>query len=80
MTEDDTFLRLKRRIHSKEEMNRISHDLFPIGSEVADLVAWLESEGRTWEDWKQTERDKKVKRVTAGALDHKNQSTGSGSS
>jgi hypothetical protein len=40
-------------------MNRLSWSLFGVGSEISALTEWLESEGWTFEEWKQSERDKK---------------------
>jgi hypothetical protein len=59
MNEEDTIRVLKRRITTRQEMNRLAWEKFPVGSAVADLEKWLISEGWTLEDWKQTERDKK---------------------
>lgn len=59
MNEEDTIRILKRRITTAKEMNRQAWKNFPVGSSVPDLIKWLESEGWTFEEWKQSERDKK---------------------
>ncbi len=59
MSEEDTIRVLKRRITTAKEMNKLSWQLFGVGSDIADLTTWLESEGWTFEEWKQSERDKK---------------------
>ncbi len=59
MSEEDTIRILKRRITTAKEMNKLSWSLFGVGSEISALTAWLESEGWTFEEWKQSERDKK---------------------